>query len=196
MARAGSPRAWVAAKTTIETSTRTRSPSRIRRTMKTAMPARRTAAGEAWGRGPATPLTEPDGAEAISECVEVQGPLARLEPLNLGAVGIYQVVEEGNDVAALLVLELLHLVDDVASFSGVHLGQRLLVEAEVVGILRWPVALVVGRGRQAAVGNLGEIVARAPEVDREGQLQVLVAVVVGIDLEVDRHAGGLGLVGE
>src|ERR1700730_16229005 len=84
IARAGSPRAWVAAKTTIDTRTSTRSPSRIRRTMKTAIPARRTAAGEAWGRGPAIPLTEPDGAEAISECVQVQGPLAWLEALNLG----------------------------------------------------------------------------------------------------------------
>src|SRR2546421_9799581 len=158
MARAGSPRAWVAAKTTIDTSTSTRSPSRIRRTMKTAIPPRRTAAGEAWGRGPASPLTEPDGAEAMTECVQIQCPLARLESLNLGAVGVDQVVEEGDDVAALLVLDLLHLVDDVASLSGVHLGQRLLVEAEVVGVLRWPVALVVGRSRQTAVGNLGEVV--------------------------------------
>src|ERR1700716_506921 len=201
MARAGSPgSAWVAAKTTIETSTSTRSPWRTRRTMNIQMPpvlpgppgvpCRSSIAGPARGSTCSVALGEPDVPEAMSEGVEVQRRLAPLvESSDFRAVGVDEVVEHRDDVAALLVLELLHLVDDVGALAGIGLGESLLVEADVVGVLRRPVAFVVRCGRDAAVRHLREVVAGAPEVDREGELEVGVAVVVGIVLDVHGHAG-------
>src|SRR2546430_337936 len=156
IARAGSPgSACVAANTTIETRNSTRIPSRTRRTMNPAIPPRRPRRTGTAVRGPASTnaasvaLGEPDGSVSMSERVEVQRPPVHLEPFDLRAVGVDQVVEERDDVPALVVLQLLHLVDDVAPLGRVHLGQRLRVHAEVVRALRRPVALVV-RGRREA----------------------------------------------
>src|SRR5207248_497398 len=177
IARAGSPgRAWVAAKTTIETSTSTSSPWRMRRTMNSQMPpvlagppvgpGRSSIAGPARGSTCSVALGEPDVPVAMSEGVEVERSFAPLvESRDFRAVGVDEVVEHRDDVAALLVLELLHLVDDVGALAGIGLGEGLLVEADVVRVLRRPVAFVVRRGRDAAIRHLREIVARAPEVD-------------------------------
>src|SRR5689334_3683431 len=207
IARAGSPgRAWVAANTTTETAPSTSSPSSTRRSMKPVMPPglkRRSprSRGRAAGGGPAITvgLGEPDGSEAMSERIEVQRRLAHLEALHLLAVRVDQVVEERDDVPAVVVFLGLHLVDDVAPLRLVDLGQGLFVQAEVVRPrprLRRPVALVVRRGRHAAVRHLWQEVARSPEVHRERQLQVLVAVVFGVVVDVHGHAGGLRLGGE
>src|SRR5437868_8977121 len=209
IARAGSPgSAWVAAKTTIETRTSTSSPWRIRRRMNRRMPPVRAGPPAGPGRssmaGPARGSTwsvalggEVDAPIPMSKGVKVQRGLAPIvEATNLRGVSVDQVVEHRDDVATLVVLELLHLVDDVGPLRGVDLFQGVLVEADVVGILRRPVALVVGGRWNAAVGHLGKEVARAPEVDREGEFQVLVAVVVGVIVHVDGDTRRLRLAGE
>ena len=66
-------------------------------------------------------------------------------PLTLAACGVDEVVEERDDVAALVVLLLLHLLDDLAAGLVVGLGQRLVVELLEVAALRRPVGLRVGR---------------------------------------------------
>src|ERR1700730_15936366 len=103
---------------TIETSTSTRTPSSRRLKMKTQIAALPTAVP--GGTGVVDPpgagvraallLREPDGAEAMAKRVEVQSSLAGDEPRDFGAVRVDHVVEEGNDVPALVVFELLHLV--------------------------------------------------------------------------------------
>src|SRR6185369_14044289 len=111
--RAGSPgSAWVAANTTTETSASTSSPRRIRRTMNPASPL--------WRVGGA--LAEPDGSVPMPERVEVLRRLPRNEPGHLGAVAVDQVVEERDDVPAVVVFDGLHLVDDVAPLALVDLG--------------------------------------------------------------------------
>src|SRR5436305_1985564 len=97
IARAGSPSAWVAAKTTTETMASTSRPSRILRNTKPQIPPNcgiRARAGRAAG-GPAgtttPPLGEGDCAEAMAERVEIQRSLAGLEPDHLRAVGVEQV---------------------------------------------------------------------------------------------------------
>src|SRR3989441_949110 len=141
IARAGSPgSAWVAAKTTIDTSTRTSSPWRIRRRMNRRMPPVRAGPPAGPGRssmaGPARGSTwsvtlggEVDAPIPMSEGVEIQRRFAPIvEAADLRAVGVDQVVEHRDDVATLVVFELLHLVDDVGALAGIGLGQGLLVE--------------------------------------------------------------------
>src|SRR6476646_5410458 len=156
IARAGSPSACVAANTTIETMKSTSRPSRMRLMTKPQMPPNcgiRARLGRAATGGPAgtsrSPLGEPDGAVAMAERVEVQRPLAWHEPGHLRAVGVDQVVEERDDVAA------------------------LVVQAQVGRAGEAPVALVVGRSLDAAERSLRQVAARAPEVHRERQLEVL-----------------------
>src|SRR6476619_1434392 len=179
IARAGSPSACVAANTMIETMNSTSTLSRMRRRMKPQIPPNcgiSARLGRAAEGGPAgtssSPLGEGDGAVAMAERVEVQRPLARHEPDHLRAVGVDEVVEERDDVAALVVLELLHLDHEL-----VALGQRgrrhgLLVEGEVRRPGEPPVGLVVGGSLDAAERGLRQVAARAPEVDRERQLEV------------------------
>src|SRR6266446_6857283 len=204
MARAVSPgRACVATKMTIETRNSTSPPRSRRRPMNPQIGFRtRATPGEAVAAGPPgisvvmPPLAEPDGPVAMAKRGEVECSLARLEPRHLGAVSVDQVVEERNDVAALVVLQFLHLVLERDALGLVDLGQRLLVERQVVRAGGWPVAFVIRRGRDAAVGHLRQVVASAPEVDRESELQVSVAVIVGVVLDGDRHPCALGLLGE
>src|SRR6185312_10552702 len=83
--RAGSPgSAWVAANTTTETSASTSSP--------------RWRVGGALG-------VEPDCSVPMAERVEVLRRLARNEPGHLGAVAVDQVVEERDDVPAVVVFD-------------------------------------------------------------------------------------------
>src|SRR5690348_500813 len=127
IARAGSPgSAWVARNTTIDTSTRTSSPSSSRRTMKPDIPARNLVTAAPVRHGACSPrvrprgswsarsvsrrLAEPDGAEPVPEAVQVQRALARPEPLDLVGVAVDEVAEERDDVPADVVLELLHLL--------------------------------------------------------------------------------------
>src|SRR6202158_5652246 len=157
---------------TIETSTSTKAPSSRRRRINPQMARLPTASpggacvvvppGAAVG---ALLLAEPDGAVAMAERGEVQSAFAGHESGDLRAVGVDQVVEERNDVPALVVLELLHLVLERDPLGLVDLGQRLLVQGQVVRIRRRPVALVVWGGRDAPVGHLRQVVTGAPEVD-------------------------------
>ena len=88
----------------------------------------------------------------------------------------------------------LHLVLDLDPVGRVGRGQRLGVQRHEVRAgarLRRPVALVVRGVRQRALLHLVQVAARAPEVDRERQLEVLVAVVVGVVDHVDLDPRGL-----
>src|SRR5438132_332404 len=117
--------AWVAATTTSGTRTRTSRPWRIRRGMNRRMPPVRAGPPAGPGRssmaGPARGSTwsvalggEVDAPIPMSKGVKVQRGLAPIvEATNLRGVGVDQVVEHRDDVATLVVLELLHLVDDV-----------------------------------------------------------------------------------
>src|SRR5690348_16327974 len=196
MARAGSPgSAWVARNTSTETRTSTRTPSRSRRTMKPPTPPSLSLFMVAC---PAV-LAEVDRAETVPEAVQVEGALAGLEALDPGRVAVDEVAEERDDVAADVVLDLLHLVLDLDALGVVGGGQRLVVQRDEVRAgtgLRRPVALVVRGVRQRALLDLVEVAAGAPEVDREGQLEVLVPVVVRVVDHVDLDPGRLGLVRE
>src|SRR4051812_31311853 len=178
IARAGSPgSAWVAANTSRDTASSVAMPSRRRRRMKPGMPwstgmvSRRRAR-----RRPGAPrsLSEPDRPVAVAEAVQVERALVGPEALHLRRVGVEQVVEERDDVAAHVVLHLLHLADRHLAILEIHLAERLLVERDELRVL--PVRLVVRRRRKAARGDLREVQAGAPEVARERPLEVLGAV--------------------
>src|SRR5436305_1190205 len=139
--RAGSDgRSCVAAKTTIETTSSVKRPSRILRITKpqtpwnsraaktrlvTAVaaavigaspsPSRLGPAGTAQAHGPGRcSSAERDRPVSVAELVQGEGALeARLEPLDLRAVAVESVVEAPDDVAAGVVFHLLHLVDDL-----------------------------------------------------------------------------------
>src|SRR5262249_23034356 len=154
-------RAWVARKMMMETRIKTRAPSSSRLKTKAQIALRPTAGrGGACAAAPpgvvssAVPLREPDGAEAMAERVQVQSSFAGHESIHFLAVGVDQVVEERNDVPALVVLELLHLMLERHALGLVDLAQCLLVEAHVVRAAGRPVALVVWGGGDAPVGHL------------------------------------------
>src|SRR5215472_5515984 len=195
MARAGSPgSAWVARNTTTETRISTTMPSSSRRRMKLHTPPTRNL----FMVVPSA-LAEPDRTETVAEAIQVQRALARLEPLHVGRVGVDEAAEERDDVPADVVLDLLHLVLDLGALGRVGFGQRLGVQRPEVGPgarLRRPVRLVERGGRQRALLHLVEVRAGAPEVDREGQLEVQVPVVVRVVDDVDLDARGRGLVRE
>src|ERR1700737_1718966 len=91
-------------------------------------PDRSSMAGPARGSTCKVALGEPDGPVAMSEGIEVQrGFAAVVEAGALRAEGVDQVVEHRDDVATLVVLELLHLVDDVGALAAIGLGERLLI---------------------------------------------------------------------
>src|SRR5215208_1024352 len=193
IARAGSPSACVATKTMTETTNITTTPSSSRRMTKPVIPPRRNQ----FIRGAAS--GEPHGAEAVPVARQVQRPLAGRQALDLGGVAVDEGVEVGDDVAADVVLELLHLVLDLDPLRRVGLLQRLLVKiAEVRSVtgLRRPVGLVVRRGRQRSLLHLVQVAAGAPEVHGEGQLEIGVAVVVRVVLHRHIDPGLLGLGGE
>src|SRR5581483_7732284 len=96
-------------------------------------------------------LPEPEGPVAIPEVVQLHDALPALDQaLDLRAVAVEEVAEAPDDVAAVVVLELHHLVLDREPLLAVDGPERLLVEGQelVVGGVR-PVGLVVRRGRQA-----------------------------------------------
>src|SRR5215469_3546348 len=143
MARAGSPgSAWVARNTRIETRIRTTTPSSSRRRMNPHTPVGRNLLTTALPSA----LGEPDRTEAVAEAIQVEGALAWLEPLHLGRVAVDQATEERDDVPAVVVLELLHLVLDLGALRRVGAGQRLVVQRLEVrpgARLGRPVRLVV-----------------------------------------------------
>src|SRR6266571_8618938 len=98
-------------------------------------------------RRPCLPaLAEPDRAVAVAEAVQVEGALARLEPLDLGRVAIDEATEARDDVPAGVVLGLLHLMHDRDALGRVGFGRCLVVQRPEVGPgtrLRRPVRLVV-----------------------------------------------------
>src|SRR4051794_16153977 len=195
MARAGSPSAWVETKTMIETMKSTRTPRSTRRTINAASPPPDVPpASFAMARS-----GEPDGAVPVTEGREVQRALARLQPLDLRGVAVEEAAEERDDVAAGVVLLLLHLVLELHPLRVVGGGERLVVEVLEVrsgARLRRPVRLVVRRARQRALLDLVEVAAGAPEVHRERQLEVAVAVVVRVLDHIHRDARRLCLLGE
>src|SRR6266545_3573049 len=190
-------RACVAAKMMTETSASVSAPSRTRRMTKPVIPwkKRRPEACRRRFRPPASSL-EGDGAEVVAITAQRQRALARLDPHDLRAVGVDQVVEPPDDVAAVVVLHLLHLVDDGAALPRVDRLERLVVERDELRVV--PVRLVVRSNAEASRRDLVQVVARAPVVRREGVLQVLVPVErrrVEV-LHVDVDAGLLRLLRE
>src|SRR6266511_4184462 len=176
-------RACVAAKMMTETSASVSAPSRTRRMTKPVIPwkKRRPEACRRRFRPPASSL-EGDGAEVVAITAQRQRALARLDPHDLRAVGVDQVVEPPDDVSAVVVLHLLHLVDDGAALPRVDRLERLVVRSNA----------------EASRRDLVQVVARAPVVRREGVLQVLVPVErrrVEV-LHVDVDAGLLRLLRE
>src|SRR5690349_3030464 len=114
-------------------------------------------------------LAEPDRPVAVAEAIQVERALARLEPLDPGRVAVDEAAEEGDDVAAGVVLDLLHLVLDLHPRGRVGRGQGLVVQRPEVrpgARLRRPVGLVIRGVRQRALLHLVEVRAGAPEVDR------------------------------
>src|SRR5262249_7486027 len=111
-------------------------------------------------------LAERDRPVAMAEAVERQDALVSgYEALHLRRVGVKLRVEAPHDVAAGVVLHLLHLQEDLAALLAVGCLLRLVIERDellVRGV--GPVRLVVGGIGQTACRNLRQVVARAPEV--------------------------------
>ena len=130
IARAGSlGSAWVSANTTTDTTKQRQDPKATRRRTNFSRPTCIALRGVGSSVGGVVQLCEPDVLEAAAEVVEVQHVGLGYEALDLGRVGVEQVVEDGDDVPALVVLLLLHLADDLAPGVVVGLGQRLLGRA-------------------------------------------------------------------
>src|SRR5437764_1218516 len=167
IATTNSGSACVAPKTTTETRNSVTSPRSTRRSTNPQIPrGRRTRSEEAaiavTGRGydllssatraahrAARPLSrlsaEPDRPVAVAEGVEREHALvALLDALDLGAVAVEERREAPDQVAAVVVLHLLHVVQDLRPLLLVDGAERLLVEGEepLVGRIR-PVRLVV-----------------------------------------------------
>src|ERR687895_1657078 len=119
-----------------------------------------------------------------------------LDARDVPGVRVDRVREVRDDVAALLVLEHLGLVEQLAATVLVELGAGLLDQP--LELLVLPVGLIEGRVRQAALRHLGQVGASGPEVLGEGPGQVVVAIErAGVDLaHVHLHAGALRLLGE
>src|SRR5439155_23627535 len=205
---AGSPgRGCVAAKMMRETTKRVRTPSRILRRTKPGMPRRilgrrrgkaKRPGGPAPGKGTLGPagcstLDKVDRAVPVAVLVEVQRASVRLQAGELRAVAVDEVLEPGDDVAASVVLDLLHLLDDLAALVLVDRPQGLAVQLVELGIV--PVTLVERRGRQAAGRDLSEVVPGSPVVDGEGVLEVLVPVEVAEVPHLHVDAGSLRVLG-
>src|SRR6266542_4793898 len=128
-------------------------PRKTRRMTKPLIPrkTRRPEARRTRFRPPASSL-EGDGAEVVAISAQRQRALARLDPHDLRAVGVHEVVEPPDDVAAARVLHLLHLVDDGAALLGVHRLERLVVQRDELRVV--PVRLVVGSDAQACRSDL------------------------------------------
>src|SRR5256714_15497548 len=145
-------------------------PRRTRRMTKPLIPwkIRRPEARRGRFRPPASSL-EGDGAEVVAIPAQRQRALARLDPHDLRAVGVDEVVEPPDDVAACVVLHLLHLVDDGAALLPVDRPECLVVERDELRAV--PVRLVVRSDLEASRRDLVQVVARPPVIRREGVLQ-------------------------
>src|SRR3954465_3017555 len=116
MARTGSPRATVAKKTRIETSHRvsTASPTRRRSQIAQAAPPERPRGGATSASGSGRTATWVMSHRHLVELVLTQREvLARLQPLHVRRVGVDLLPEAPDDQPALVVLDLLRLVDQV-----------------------------------------------------------------------------------
>src|SRR5918999_142332 len=144
------------------------------------------ASAEVGGAMPGPPSTGPiasawraldkeDRPEPIPVLVQIESALVGLQAAHGRAVGIDEVLEAPDDVAALVILELLHLANELAAEG-----------------------LVEGGVGQAPHGHLGEVVPSSPEVGGKRPLEVLVAVEDGAVhvLHVDRDPGILRVLGE
>src|SRR6185312_4745603 len=201
MTLAGSPgRMFSAAKMTIDaTNSATNAPRRRRpRNASTGDISRRTVRGSAaavTGRLRSSSRREPRVHE---EVVAERAGGVRLETLHLLRHRVHPVGVRPLQVAALVVLDLLHLVPVVLRLRLVELADR--VRERGVERRRLEVRLVVRRARRECLQV--EVLQREhrPLGLGEGHLQVEQArVVVGVGrllLQVHRHAGGLRLLGE
>src|SRR6185437_4208247 len=103
----------------------------------------------------------------------------------------------GDDVAALVEVDLLHVVQDLFPQLCAGRGGGLAVELAVGGV--GEVGLVEGRCGQHRQGGLGEVGQIVVVVLGEGPVQVLAGGEegAGIDvLEPDGDPGGFGLLGQ
>ena len=123
--------------------------------------------------------------------------LARLEPLDVGAVAVDLLAEAPDDQAALVVLDLLGLLEQLGALGLVELLGRGVDEVAVLLVV--PVGLVVGAALllgERADDGLRDVVAGVPEVLGEGVGQVVVVVERRLLGDLDLDAGRLGLLGE
>src|SRR5829696_3698012 len=155
--------------------------------------------GSLWTRSTASVsgvLDKVNRSEPVSVLVQVERSSVGLQAGDALAMGIDEVLEPPEDVPAFVVLDLLHLADDLAALLLVHGRERLLVELVELRVV--PMRLVEGRAWQAARTHLREVVARSPVIRGESPLEVLVAVEdAAVDvLDVDLDAGVLRVLGE
>src|SRR6188472_2089818 len=200
MARTGSPRAAVARNTRTETSHRLRTARPIRRSsqMTQAAAPERPRGGATSSSGSWSIATSVMSDRHLVELVVAEREvLARLETLHAGAVRVDMLAEAPDDQAALVVLDLLRLVEQVGPLRLVELGRGLVDQVPVLRVV--PVRLVVGATEllgEGADDGLRDVVAGVPEVlgERVGQVVVVVERRLLGDLDLD--AGLLGLLGE
>src|SRR3712207_4187576 len=123
--------------------------------------------------------------------------LVRLQSLHVLGVGVDLLPEAPDDVPALVVLDLLRLVDQLRTLGLVDLARRRTDQLTVLLVV--PVGLVVGAallGRERAHDSLRDVVAGVPEVLGERVRQVVVVVERRLLGHLDVDAGLLGLLGE
>src|SRR5919107_2132593 len=200
MARTGSPRAAVATNTRTETnhSVRTARPSRRSSQTAQAAPPERPRGGATSASGSGRVATWVISDRDLVELVLAQREvLARLEALHVRRVGVDLLPEAPDDETALVVLDLLCLVDQVGTLALVDLARRRADELAVLLVV--PVGLVVGaalvRGERADDGLL-DVVAGVPEVLGERVRQVVVVVERRLLGDLDLDSGLLGLLRE
>src|SRR3954447_7105737 len=146
MARTGSPSAAVAMKTRMETShsVKTARPRRRASQRPHAAPPERPRGGATSSNGSGSVATWviSRNRDLVELVVAEREVLARLQPLHVGGVAVDLLAEAPDDEAALVVLDLLRLVEQVLALGLVELGRRLVDQVAVVGVV--PVGLVVG----------------------------------------------------
>src|SRR3954451_14229837 len=181
MARTGSPRAAVARNTRIETShsVNTARPRRRRSQRPHAAPPERPRGGatSASGSGSVATCVMSGDRHLVELVVPEWQVLAGLQPLHVRGVAVDLLAEAPDDEAALVVLDLLRLVQQVLALGLVELGRRLVDQVAVVRVV--PVGLVVGAAqvlREGADHGLRYVVAGVPEVLGEGVGEVVVVV--------------------
>src|SRR5919112_4004602 len=161
MARTGSPSAAVATNTRTETShsVRTARPNRRASQAAQAAPPERPRGGATSASGSGRVATWVISDRDLVELVLAQREvLAGLQSLHVLSVGVDLLPEAPDDQPALVVLDLLRLVDEVGTLGLVDLARRCGDELAVLLVV--PVRLVVGAaqlGREGADDGLRDV---------------------------------------